>query len=101
MTEADETAKPVPEPAPDFVIVPTLDGWKTLAGRVRQLEQRAAEPIAAPPLSIIQEPGAAERLDRHRRELEQLKSWCNAMTLYLAAILPAGIQQPPKPEDYL
>lgn len=98
MDSTDDGGKPAPE---SFVIVPTLDGWKGLDGRLRQLEQRAAEPIAPLPPTIGADQGAADRLDRHRRELEQLKSWCNAMTRYLAAILPAGIEQPPKTEDYL
>jgi hypothetical protein len=94
---SDDAAEPAGAP---FTIVPTLDGYKALEARLRTLE-RGAEAIAAPAPTIIPDQGAAERLDRHRRELEQLKSWCNDMTRYLTAILPAGIQPPPKPEDYL
>jgi hypothetical protein len=88
------------EKPPPFVIVPTVEGFQALAGRVKQLEQRAAEPAAAPPPTLDPDPGVTERLQRHRDEIEALKSWCNDLARYLAAGSPQQTP-PPKPEDYL
>lgn len=106
MTDPAEAVEAAGQPVgPPFTITVTLDGWKALERRVRDVEQRAAAPIDTPPPSIVAEfvadQGAADRLDRHRTELEALKRWCNDVNLYLRQILPATIPPPPNPTEYL
>lgn len=92
---------PDPTPSPDFpedglVVVPTLAGYQHLVERVEQLEADTPATVPAEDAGeAVTLASLSGRIDRHRTELEAIKTWCRDVSRFLGLPTSSTPTTPP------